>query len=233
LAVLFPLQALALSNVRCSVDPTTMEKVDCSLPSWAAWLIAFFITLVEILLSLLITYAVCLPEFMDRVHLKTLEIEGIVIANKPGCCSQCASDSWRNLFLIMLFILTLPLHFIPIAGTVAACFINGALQAWFAQEPYFNAFGITWQQQWNEWVAPNKHEYLMFGFSAHLLQLIPLVNFVTMFTNYVASAIWCANEHKRRSKAGRELLIRQCFKMDTESDRQPLALATSAEFDKV
>lgn len=54
-------------------------------------------------------------------------------------------------------------------------------------------------QQWNDYVSPQRSLYFSFGFMAMLLALIPVVNFLFIFTNAVGVGMWAAHEHKRRA----------------------------------
>lgn len=129
-------------------------------------------------------------------------------------------DFWMNMFMLIIFIITLPLHLIPILGTIAFCYINGLFLAWGNQQPYFHAFGVPWQQQWNSWVSPHKSDYFAFGFSAQLLNLIPVVNFLFIFTNFVGAAIWVLMcERERRAKYVIDVLVSITYRLQTNTKR--------------
>lgn len=170
-----------------------------------------------------------------------MEIEGVPM-KEGGCSENCASDFWMGFFRFALLLITLPLHFIPIlgsiaphptplvlslhilvqstVGTLAFCYLNGLLATWSLKMPYFHAFNISWQQQWNEFVSPNKSDYYSFGFSAMLLNCIPVVNFLFVFTNNIGAAIWCANEQKARAAATAQ-----------QGDQQPASDVKATQYD--
>lgn len=77
-------------------------------------------TLVEILVALLITIAVLFGTYQDKLLFKTLEIEGVVVQEGFTCSESCASDFWMGFFKFSVFLITLPLHAVPVLGTLGS-----------------------------------------------------------------------------------------------------------------
>lgn len=139
----------------------------------------------ECLLALLITIGVLFGQFQEKLFAKTMEIEGVPLPAGFTCSESCAVDFWMSFFKFSVFVITLPLHFVPVAGTIFFCYLNGLLLTWGLWAPYFHAFRIGWQTQWSSYVSPHKSDYYSFGFMAMLLNLIPVFNFLFIFTNHI------------------------------------------------
>ncbi|KAI8977879.1 hypothetical protein BDB01DRAFT_801059 [Pilobolus umbonatus] len=120
---LLPLQAHALINAGC--------------PTWLAWLVSVILVLLESAVFDLIFFAVTLPIFQDALFDATLKAKGlgrmfdtiVPVSGMRLCCRGISSGLltvWMILLAqILILIVTAPLHLIPVAGTVIACYING------------------------------------------------------------------------------------------------------------
>jgi len=108
------------------------------------------------------------------------------------CCIDPRNCGWyltMRTVTLLLFVVSLPLNLIPVVGTFLFCILNGTLMAWGMQLNYFkqkqlppNACTFILRKRWPE--------YMSFGSVCLLLDLIPVVNIVLIYTNIIASALW-------------------------------------------
>ncbi|KAI0769234.1 hypothetical protein BC629DRAFT_1442310 [Irpex lacteus] len=92
---------------------------------------------------------------------------------------------------VLRYLITLPINFIPILGTVAFLVINGhrAGPGWHAR--YFELKGLNSAQR-KTFVEKHRPEYTAFGVGALLFSFVPIVGLVFTFTNTVGAALWAA-----------------------------------------
>ena len=93
-----------------------------------SWLIAVCLCLVEIALATIIVMQALLGVIMESVFVKTMEQLGAWNGDNSTCnlADECR---WVGVQLV-LAVVTLPLNFVPVAGTILFCALNGALLAW-------------------------------------------------------------------------------------------------------
>jgi hypothetical protein len=94
------------------------------MPEAVAWLIAVVLVLLECLLLVFVTATIVFEHFGEKLFEKTLDIEGVPYVDVP-CAEECGGDCWMLFFRFSLFVILLPLHFIPCLGTVLFCYLNG------------------------------------------------------------------------------------------------------------
>ncbi|KAF9304614.1 hypothetical protein BGZ74_001055 [Mortierella antarctica] len=106
-----------------------------------------------------------------------------------------------------LWLVTLPLNFVPIAGPMAFCYINGKARSQYVHRRYFDMKEMT-QQERDEWIKTRKSQYTTFGVIAQGLELLPFVGILFGFTNTIGAALWAADlerqQYELRSKKNRE-----------------------------
>lgn len=188
----FPAQAFAL------IKYTTI-------PPWASWLISFLLTIIEIGIAILIFTAIFLAEYCDRLFDDVLQLQGYRFPEARALLQQsntsCLRGCWsglRHCFLstffmiftrVILLIILAPLHLIPIVGSMLFSYMNGYLYAWSMHLHYFDlkAWGF---QRGKSFVYRNRSAYTNFGAAAIGLEMIPILNFLTPFTNVIGSALW-------------------------------------------
>ncbi|KAG0227061.1 hypothetical protein BGW42_003072 [Actinomortierella wolfii] len=91
-----------------------------------------------------------------------------------------------------LWMLTLPLNFVPVLGPLTFCYINGSARGPYIHKRYFDMKEMTLQER-EEWMAKHKREYTTFGVIAQGLELLPFVGFLFGFTNTIGAALWAAD----------------------------------------
>lgn len=122
---------------------------------------------------------------------------------------------------IFVWIITAPLHLIPVVGTAIACYING-WPAWYRYLYLFVAcahnyaktssfFNYSWGHHLHydiefrgfsvsesrRFAWRNRASYCNFGAVAVALELVPLFNLLFMWTNVVGAALWVADKYEK------------------------------------
>ncbi|CDH51346.1 hypothetical protein RO3G_08987 [Lichtheimia corymbifera JMRC:FSU:9682] len=133
---------------------------------------------------------------MDRMFEHRVDVNGVVL-----CCRGMSSSVLLGLILVLAqilgWIITAPLHLIPVIGTVIACCINGWPACWGQHIHYdleFRGLRVTesrhyaWQHRWS---------YCSFGAVAVALELVPFFNLLFMWTNVVGAAMWVADKYEK------------------------------------
>ncbi|KAI9319291.1 hypothetical protein BX666DRAFT_1854588 [Dichotomocladium elegans] len=192
---LLPLQAHALINVNC--------------PAWIAWTVSVIFVLLESALFDILFFAIVVPFFQDALFDATLKARGmermfqtrIDVGGMVLCCRGVSSGLVLGIFLILaqifVWIITAPLHLIPVVGTIIACYINGWPACWGQHIHYdleFRGFSVSESRRfaWH-----NRNAYCQFGGVAVALELIPLFNLLFMWTNVVGAALWVADKYEK------------------------------------
>ncbi|KAF4316626.1 hypothetical protein BBO99_00006298 [Phytophthora kernoviae] len=164
------------------------------LPSVLAWIFAVIAVLVEIFLLSIVYAFVVLEFFKDKIFafvLRDKELGFMVDAVEQHssavrvCTTYCRVD---GLFRIALLIISLPLNLIPVVGTLLFAWLHGSLLAWEYHLFYFDLKGLTFKQQ-QRWIRQRKWQYSSFGMQALLLQMIPLVGPLFIFSNTCGAAL--------------------------------------------
>ncbi|OQR94022.1 hypothetical protein THRCLA_08271 [Thraustotheca clavata] len=187
---------VALFTVALYPQAYGFEKAGLA-PGWA-WVLSIFLVIIEIFLVTFIYSQTCTPCFMDSIFEKVLKMRGYeeLVENSEaysGCgrsCRACCKVSCISQVFIM--IVTFPLNFIPIVGTIAYVYLNGRVKAWEYHLLYFEMRGYSYEEQK---VIVNKHklEYTSFGMQCMYLELIPFFGFIFLFTNTVGAALFAAD----------------------------------------
>ncbi|KAI0079397.1 hypothetical protein K474DRAFT_1617730 [Panus rudis PR-1116 ss-1] len=99
---------------------------------------------------------------------------------------------------LMKYLLTLPLNFIPLIGTVAFVFLNGHRGGPGWHTRYFQLKGWDTPQR-KKFIEQRRAEYTAFGMATLLFTFIPLVGLVFSFTNTVGAALWAADIEARQN----------------------------------
>ncbi|KAG0054725.1 hypothetical protein BGZ83_010620 [Gryganskiella cystojenkinii] len=96
-----------------------------------------------------------------------------------------------------LWLMTLPLNFVPVAGPMAFCYINGRARSPYVHRRYFDMKGMT-QQERDDWIKSRKSQYTAFGVMAQGLELLPFVGIIFGFTNTIGAALWAADLERQQ-----------------------------------
>jgi len=111
------------------------------------------------------------------------------------CCCFCLNPViyWKYFFYkilaLVVFLISLPLNLIPIVGTIFFCVVNGTIMAWRLQFGYFTDKEIP--PPVSSYIFMRRlPEYISFGTVCMLLDFIPVLNILLIYTNVVSSALW-------------------------------------------
>ncbi|KAF9183405.1 hypothetical protein BGZ50_004251 [Haplosporangium sp. Z 11] len=97
-----------------------------------------------------------------------------------------------------LWLVTLPLNFVPILGPIAFCYINGRARSHHVHRRYFDMKEMTPQER-NDWIQARKSQYTTFGVIAQGLELIPFIGILFGFTNTIGAALWAADLEREQN----------------------------------
>ena len=173
------------------------------LVDWLAWLVSFILTIFEIGLVVLICSCLFLAYYMETIFDAVWKEETWNREERQGegrgreeridrGYSCLKSFLVLIVFRVGLFLLTAPLNLIPLFGTVLYIYLNGFFYAWSLHCRYFDLIGLSFLQG-RHYVEINRSSYTQFGIVAILLEMLPLLNFVTPISNVIGSALWACD----------------------------------------
>ncbi|KAF9099544.1 hypothetical protein BGX29_006097 [Mortierella sp. GBA35] len=96
-----------------------------------------------------------------------------------------------------LWLVTLPLNFVPVAGPIAFCYLNGKVRSRYVHRQYFDMKEMT-QKERDDWIEKRKSQYTTFGVIAQGLELIPFIGILFGFTNTIGAALWAADLERQQ-----------------------------------
>jgi len=171
-----------------------------SCPVWLAWTVSVIFCLLEAGVITIIFYLIITPIWQDALFDEVLKLKGLgyVLEKRKttseGCCRGfCSGISVMYTIVvvqIIALIITMPLHAIPLFGTLIYCYINGWVMAWGHQIHYHVEIKEWSVKQSLKFAWKNRGDYSMFGFVAVALELIPIANLIFLWTNVVGAALW-------------------------------------------
>ncbi|KAF9938828.1 hypothetical protein BGZ65_012099 [Modicella reniformis] len=112
-----------------------------------------------------------------------------------------------------LWLVTLPLNFIPVLGPIAFCYINGKARSYHVHRRYFDMKEMTPPER-EQWIKARKSQYTTFGVLAQGLELIPFLGILFGFTNTIGAALWAADLEQQQNEL-RNKKSRQSAKMSS------------------
>ncbi|GMF34771.1 unnamed protein product [Phytophthora fragariaefolia] len=180
---------------------------DAGVPEWLAWLLAVMLVLVEIFLVTLIYNLVIMGCYQDKVFEQVMLARGFkdLVEDEErhaGCARACRSCCRVSLWLrLVLLVLTLPLNLLPIVGSVIYAWLNGTILAWEYHLLYFEFKNYSYSQQ-KAFIHEHKAEYSSFGMQALLMEMIPGVGSIFVFTNTVGAALFAAHLEEQERERG-------------------------------
>ncbi|CAF3691973.1 unnamed protein product [Rotaria sordida] len=178
--------------------PSQAHGLSSHMAEWLSWVLSFFLTLIEIAISVLVFSSLFLAYYMEIIFdaVWRQETMGINEIQRERLLSRTYSFIKSFLILIIvrviLIIITSPLNLIPILGTILYIYINGYYYAWSLHCRYFDLLGLTFSQG-KHFVEENRSDYTNFGVVGLLLEMIPLINLVTPITNVIGSSLWACD----------------------------------------
>ncbi|KAI8367475.1 uncharacterized protein BYT42DRAFT_648511 [Radiomyces spectabilis] len=185
--------------------------IDAHWPTWIAWVASVIFVLLESAVANMILFAVLVPFFQDAVFDATLKARGlqrmfdgrVEVPGLVACWRNMGSSLTLAFIQVLLFIITTPLHLIPVVGTALACCINGWPKCWSHFIHYDVDFrGMTAKESlrfaWN-----HRKSYCLFGTVAVALELVPVANLIFVWTNIVGAALWAGDNFEKAEQLPR------------------------------
>ncbi|KAG6614198.1 Kinesin protein [Phytophthora cinnamomi] len=173
---------------------------DKNIPKHLATILALCIVGAEIFVSTIIYGVVCVDYFEHKIFGFVLRDRGlgalldgrehrstVVLVCTSYFMSSCA-----------LKVISLPLHLIPVLGSIVYAWLHGGVLAWEYHHLYFELKGFTLRQQ-QRWMRRYKTQYSTFGLQAMLLEMVPCAGPFFIFTNTCGAAL-LAEELERDNK---------------------------------
>ncbi|RLN58527.1 hypothetical protein BBJ29_004474 [Phytophthora kernoviae] len=191
-----------------TLRPQEEALYDAGLSPFFAWLLAIVLVIIEVFIVTLIYGLICLEWFKDKIFAHVLSERGYseLVENEErhspllrvltSCCRVSV------MLRLGLLVITLPLNMIPVLGNITYAWLNGTLMAWEAHLYYFEMKAFDFEQQ-KEIISQRKLQYSAFGMQAMLLEMIPIVGAIFMFTNSAGAALFAASIEKDLQKQER------------------------------
>ncbi|KAF9403088.1 hypothetical protein BGX21_007099 [Mortierella sp. AD011] len=111
---------------------------------------------------------------------------------------------------VLLWFMTLPLNFFPLAGQVAFCYINGKARVPDIHRRYFDVKGMTDKER-KDWIKKREHHYIGFGFACQALELVPVLGIFFSFTNTIAAALWAIDLEQEQDALRNKKLLEDAY----------------------
>lgn len=113
-----------------------------------------------------------------------------------------ANNRWFRIAISKL--LLQPLHFIPFLGLVVSAGLSSVTAARTLHRPYFRLKAMSPLEQ-ELFIVERLKEFRMFGFTAALLEKLPLIGIVFSISNQIGAAMWAHDmeKHQRAFRDGR------------------------------
>ncbi|CAG8597739.1 3089_t:CDS:2 [Acaulospora morrowiae] len=171
------------------------------IPPPIAFIIAFILCIIESTTFVFIFYTIATPFWQDSLFDEVLRLRGLgPVLDKPRqasgfvLCFRGFKSGFEIIVIQVFFlIITLPIHSIPILGSVAYCFINGWPLAWSLQAHYHIDIKELTSKQSRKFAWENRKDYIWFGAVGIFLGLIPVLNLIFFWTNIVGAALWTSD----------------------------------------
>ncbi|KAL7684823.1 hypothetical protein Plhal304r1_c034g0107801 [Plasmopara halstedii] len=188
--------AIVLFAVALVPQVEGLEQI--GITSWLSWMLAVLLVLVEVFFLTLIYNLVVMGSYQDKIFDTVMVARGFQAivdddVNHASCTRSCRSCCRVSLWLrLVLLIVTLPLNLLPIVGSIMYAWLNGTILAWEYHLRYFEFKNFTYAQQ-KAFINEHKLEYSSFGMQALLMEMIPGLGSLFVFTNAVGSALLAAH----------------------------------------
>ncbi|KAF9914002.1 hypothetical protein BX616_009170, partial [Lobosporangium transversale] len=179
-----------------------------SWPSWIAYTVSVLFTLLEAALGSLVVYLALMPLWEDALFDAVLRSRklGYIIDAAHGDYRTCINGVLASIYIIvfqstvlLLFqvvtlIVLLPLHAVPVVGTIIYCYLNGWVVSFSKRIHYDVELCKKNVSQSRKYAWEHRVEYCEFGAVAVFLEMTPVLNLLFFWTNVVGAALWVADE---------------------------------------
>lgn len=118
-----------------------------------------------------------------EVTVGPLAMDGVLFFGSPAATTSIKSSF--NLFeRLGLWVVSLPLNLVPVAGTAAFIYVNGRAKGLQTHEMYFDMKCMDREQR-KAWIQRHQWEYTSFGVVAQALEMIPVLGFAFAYSNTI------------------------------------------------
>ncbi|KAG0047489.1 hypothetical protein BGZ83_007459 [Gryganskiella cystojenkinii] len=176
--------------------------------SWLAYTVAATATLLEAALGSLIAYLALMPFWEDSLFdavLRSRKLSYIIEAAHGdyrtcinGCLGGLYVVAFQSIVLLVFqvvsLIVLLPLHAVPVVGTIVYCYLNGWVVTFSKRIHYDIELRKMTVNQSRKYAWKNKTDFCEFGGVAVFLEMTPVLNLLFFWTNVVGAALWVADE---------------------------------------
>lgn len=193
---------------------------DKKVPTMLADVLGVCIVVTEIFVTTFIYGVVQIDYFEDKIFAFVLRHRGLgyLLENHEHRSTAVRACTAYWLSRTALGFISLPLHLVPIIGSVVYAWLHGSVLAWEYHLFYFELKGIGYRQQ-HRWIRRYKLEYSAFGMQALLLQTIPLLGPFFIFSNTCGAALLAQDLERDKWQHGDE--------------EQPLLSSSTTDSDEV
>ncbi|KAG0205112.1 hypothetical protein BGX33_008112 [Mortierella sp. NVP41] len=113
---------------------------------------------------------------------------------------------------IALWLVTLPLNFVPVVGPVFFCYINAKAIVPDIHRRYFDMKQMT-EDERKVWIRKRQGDYTAFAFVSQVLELVPVLGILFGFTNTIGAALWAVDlERPQDALRNKKLLEDACIR---------------------
>ncbi|GMF34770.1 unnamed protein product [Phytophthora fragariaefolia] len=181
-----------------AMSPQERGLYDAGVPSGLAWVLAIMLCLVESFVIVMIYSLVCLACYQDKVFEYVMRQQGHeeLVDNKrrhASCIRICTSCCRVSVLLRLgLLVVSVPLNVVPVVGNAMYAWLNGQIVAWEYHFFYFELKNYSFEQQ-QALINERSLQYTLFGMQALLLEMVPGIGAVFMFTNTVGAALFASS----------------------------------------
>lgn len=178
--------------------PQEQALYDAGVAKGLAWVLAIMLCLVESFVIVMVYSIICLACYQDKVFEYVMRQQGHVdlVTNKrkhASCMRMCTSCCRVSVLLRLGFLaVSIPLNLVPVVGNVTYAWLNGQLVAWEYHLFYFELKNYTFKQQ-QALINERSMQYTLFGMQALMLEMIPGIGAVFMFSNTVGAALFASS----------------------------------------
>ncbi|KAL3657547.1 hypothetical protein V7S43_017514 [Phytophthora oleae] len=181
-----------------AMHPQEQGLYDAGVPEGLAWVLAIMLCLVESFVIVMIYSLICLACYQDKVFAYVMRQQGHqeLVDNKrrhASCIRICTSCCRVSVLLRLgLLVVSVPLNVVPVVGNAMYAWLNGQIVAWEYHFFYFELKNLNFEQQ-QELINERSTQYTLFGMQALLLEMVPAIGAVFMFTNTVGAALFASS----------------------------------------
>jgi len=118
----------------------------------------------------------------------------------PAAVKKRGWDAWASGWVARMLIrrvLLYPLALYPFVGTLISAALKGLGTATYLHKPYFEAKKMTPAQQ-STFIQERTWDYRVFGFTAALLEGLPIIGLFFTVSNRIGAAMWAHDLEKRQ-----------------------------------